>query len=124
MGPSAVESAELVRDFANTIDIEDDTDSLRAPSGLTQWLRDHELLDRGSADRSALDLARRLRDEIGCGVLLVEHDMRVIFGVCERIQVLDYGKSIAAGVPAEIAKNPAVVKAYLGEKGASIAQAE
>ena len=66
----------------------------------------------------------RLRDETGCGVLLVEHDMRVIFGVCERIQVLDYGKSIAAGAPADIAKNPAVVKAYLGEKGASIAQAE
>jgi branched-chain amino acid transport system ATP-binding protein len=65
----------------------------------------------------------RIRDELGCGVLLVEHDMRVIFGVCERIQVLDYGKSIAVGTPAEIATNEAVVKAYLGEKGAASAEA-
>ncbi len=77
------------------------------------------------AESAALTMTiARLRDELGCGVLLVEHDMRVIFRVCERIQVLDYGKSIAVGAPAEIAKNPAVIKAYLGEKGATIAQAE
>jgi predicted RNA-binding Zn ribbon-like protein len=61
---SPVESAELVRDFANTVDIEDGIDELESPAGLTEWLRDHRLLVRGSADRSALDLARRLRDEI------------------------------------------------------------
>jgi branched-chain amino acid transport system ATP-binding protein len=88
------------------------------------------LLDEPGAgldDAESAELTKtiaRLRDELGCGVLLVEHDMRVIFGVCERIQVLDYGKSIAVGLPPEIAKNPAVVKAYLGEKGASVAQAE
>ena len=43
-----------------------------------------------------------LRDQLGCGVLLVEHDMRIIFRVCERIQVLDYGKTIAVGTPEEI----------------------
>jgi branched-chain amino acid transport system ATP-binding protein len=88
------------------------------------------LLDEPGAgldDNESAALTRtiaRLRDELGCGVLLVEHDMRVIFGVCEQIQVLDYGKSIAVGLPAEIAKSPAVIKAYLGEKGAAVAQAE
>ena len=48
-----------------------------------------------------------LRDELGCGVLLVEHDMRIIFRVCERIQVLDYGKTIAVGTPEEIRTEPA-----------------
>jgi len=55
-------------------------------------------------------------------VLLVEHDMRIIFRVCERIQVLDYGKSIAVGSPDEIRQNKQVVAAYLGEKGAQIAK--
>ncbi len=61
------------------------------------------LLDEPAAgldDAESLALARTiatLRDDLGCGVLLVEHDMRIIFRVCERIQVLDYGKSIAVG---------------------------
>jgi ABC-type branched-subunit amino acid transport system ATPase component len=62
-----------------------------------------------------------LRDEFGCGVLLVEHDMRIIFGVCERIQVLDYGKTIAVGTPDEIRTDRRVVAAYLGAKGATLA---
>jgi ABC-type branched-subunit amino acid transport system ATPase component len=62
-----------------------------------------------------------LRDELGCGVLLVEHDMRIIFRVCERIQVLDYGKTIAVGTPEEIRMDRRVVAAYLGEKGAKLA---
>jgi len=64
-----------------------------------------------------------LRDELGCGVLLVEHDMRIIFRVCERIQVLDYGKTIAVGTPEEIRTDRRVVVAYLGEKGAKLAAA-
>ncbi len=67
------------------------------------------------------DMIARLRGELGCGVLLVEHDMRIIFRVCERIQVLDYGKSIAVGTPDEVRTNKAVIAAYLGEKGAQIA---
>jgi len=62
-----------------------------------------------------------LRDELGCGVLLVEHDMRIIFRVCERIQVLDYGKTIAVGTPEEIRTDRSVVAAYLGQKGAKLA---
>jgi branched-chain amino acid transport system ATP-binding protein len=64
----------------------------------------------------------RLRDELGCGILLVEHDMRIIFRVCELIQVLDYGKSIAVGTPEEIRTDRRVVAAYLGAKGAELAQ--
>jgi len=62
-----------------------------------------------------------LRDELGCGVLLVEHDMRIIFRVCERIQVLDYGKTIAVGTPEKIRTDRRVVTAYLGVKGAELA---
>ncbi len=65
----------------------------------------------------------QLREQLGCGVLLVEHDMRIIFRVCERIQVLDYGKSIAVGTPEEIRTSKAVIAAYLGEKGAQDAAA-
>jgi ABC-type branched-subunit amino acid transport system ATPase component len=88
------------------------------------------LLDEPAAgldDAESLELTQtiaRLREETGCGVLLVEHDMRIIFRVCEHIQVLDYGKSIAVGTPAEIRENKRVVAAYLGAKGAAeIAQA-
>jgi len=88
------------------------------------------LLDEPAAgldDAESLALTQtiaRLRDELDCGVLLVEHDMRIIFRVCERIQVLDYGKSIAVGMPEEIRTNKRVVAAYLGVKGAQLAQAQ
>ena len=86
------------------------------------------LLDEPAAgldDRESLQLAEtiaKLRDDVGCGVLLVEHDMRIIFSVCERIQVLDFGKPLALGEPGEIRTNPAVITAYLGVKGAKLAQ--
>jgi branched-chain amino acid transport system ATP-binding protein len=66
----------------------------------------------------------RLREELECGVLLVEHDMRIIFRICERIQVLDYGKSIAVGAPEEVRTDRRVVAAYLGAKGAEVAHAQ
>jgi branched-chain amino acid transport system ATP-binding protein len=86
------------------------------------------LLDEPAAgldDRESLQLAgtiAKLRDDVGCGVLLVEHDMRIIFRVCERIQVLDFGKPLALGEPGEIRTNPDVITAYLGVKGAKLAQ--
>lgn len=62
-----------------------------------------------------LDLVRFVRQEFEVGVLVIEHDMKFIMGICERIYVLDHGQLIAQGSPKEIQANPEVIKAYLGE---------
>ena len=61
-----------------------------------------------------LDYIRRLRDEQGKTFLVVEHDMRVIMNLCDRIAVLNYGRKIAEGTPGEISGNSVVIDAYLG----------
>jgi branched-chain amino acid transport system ATP-binding protein len=70
-----------------------------------------------SETESLKSLLKKIRDQ-GITVLLIEHDVKLIMGLCDRVAVLDYGKKIAEGAPEQIRKDPAVIAAYLGQETA------
>ena len=63
-----------------------------------------------------MEMIRWIRDEFKLSILLIEHDMGLVMGVCERIYVLEYGMKIAEGTPEQIKTNKRVIEAYLGEE--------
>lgn len=71
----------------------------------------------GQETEELMEMISFIRKEFNLTVLLIEHDMKLVMGICERLMVLNYGRIIASGSPTEIQTNPDVIKAYLGSEG-------
>jgi branched-chain amino acid transport system ATP-binding protein len=129
------EARERARELLDLVGLREreDTWARNLPYGDQRWLEIARalgtnpkllLLDEPTAGmnnaetRSLTDFIRRLRSELGLTILLIEHDMRVVMGISDRVTVLDYGEVIAEGSPAEVRSNSRVVEAYLGRGAA------
>lgn len=89
-----------------------------AAVGWNVVLLDEPVAGMNEVESESLRLSiRRLHELMGAGVLVVDHDLSFILGLCQRIYVLDAGRIIAQGTPDEIANNPAVIEAYIGARG-------
>ena len=65
--------------------------------------------------KELMDTIQLVRKQYGITILLIEHDMKLVSGICEKLLVLNFGTELASGIPEEVLKNPEVVTAYLGE---------
>ena len=127
---AAAQRARAILDWMSFLDKADDHadtlpygDERRVGIGRALAMAPHfVLLDEPAAGMSDTEcddlmaLISRIPQDFGCGVLLIEHNMRVIMGVCDRIHVIDSGRTIGEGSPQEIQTDPAIIRAYLGTR--------